>query len=54
MAGLSKKKQRQIRTSLGEYVRKRYDEAKAYKSDTYDVLKRCLKQIKGEPIGGGR
>lgn len=52
MAGLSPKKQRKIRTALGEYVRKRYDEAKYFKGETYNTLKRCLKQIKGEPIGG--
>jgi len=52
MPELSKKRQRQIRADLGAYVRKRFDEARHAKSDVYDILTRCLKQIKGERIGG--
>lgn len=52
MAELSKRKQRELRESLGSYVRRRYTEAKSAKSDVYSVLKTCLRQVRGEPIGG--
>lgn len=52
MAELSKKRQRQIRADLGAYVRKRFEEARYAKGEIYDILTQCLKQIKGERIGG--
>lgn len=52
MAELSKKKQRELRESLGQYVRRRYTEARSAKADLYDTLVTCLKQVRGETIGG--
>lgn len=52
MAELSKKKQERLRADLGEYVRKRFEEAKSAKIEVYDKLQTCLKQIRGERVGG--
>jgi len=53
MAEVSKKKQRQIRSSLGGYVRRRFEEARSAKSEVFATLQTCLKQVRGESIVTG-
>ena len=53
MAEVSKKKQRQIRSSLGGYVHRRFEEARSAKSEVFTTLQTCLKQVRGESIVTG-
>lgn len=44
------KKERELQSELAHYVRKRYEEAKQYKSEDYQRLKQCLRQIRGDDL----
>lgn len=44
---------KELRVGLANYVRTRYDEAKEHKSEAYQRIKTCLKQVRGDDLQCG-